>query len=151
ADWTRILGATAVLDLRLSFGRFTSYFPDGRQDTITASALGITMPHPPTTKTDAAPRIQVTNYSDIIGNQYTWSANNQWDLAPSITHTRGKQTLHFGFEFVYAGIGTGDIGRANGLFKFDNGWTQQYADRNRNRFDGSGVASLLLGFPVSGY
>jgi len=45
----------------------------------------------------------------------------------------------------------GIIGRANGLFKFDNGWTQQYADRNRNRFDGSGVASLLLGFPVSGY
>jgi len=152
ADWTRILSPSAILDLRLSFGRFTQYFPDGGRDTaLTASSLGMTLPHPATAKTDAAPRIQVNNYTDIIGNNYTWSTNNQWDLAPSITQTRGKHTRHYGIELVYAGIGQGDIGRANGQFKFDNGWTQQYADRNRNRSDGSGIASLLLGLPVSGF
>ncbi len=152
ADWTRILSPTMIFDFRMSFGRFTQYFPDGDRDTaLTASSLGITLPHPATTKTDAAPRIQITNYTDIIGNQYTWNTSNQWDFAPSVTQTSGTHTRHYGFEFVYAGIGTGDIGRANGLLKFDNGWTQQYADRNRDRSDGSGVASLLLGLPVSGY
>jgi hypothetical protein len=153
ADWTHILAAASVLDLRLSFGRFTSYFPDGppASSNITATALGMTMPHPPTTHTDVAPRIQVSSYSDIIGNLYTWSTNNQWDFSPSITHTSGTHTRRYGFEYVYAAIGTGDIGRANGLFAFTNGWTQQYADRNRNSSDGSGIASVLLGLPNSGY
>jgi len=151
ADWTRILTPATVMDFRVSFGRFTSYFPDGPPNNITASSLGMTMPHPPTTNTDTAPRVQVSSYSDIIGNLYTWSTNNQWDFAPSVTHTSGTHTRRYGFEFVYAGIGTGDIGRANGLFAFNNGWTQQYADRNRNASDGSGIASLLLGMPVSGY
>lgn len=152
ADWTHILGPTSILDVRISFGRYTSYFPDGARDTaLTAQSLGMTMPHPPTTKTDQAPRIQLNNYSDIIGNNYTWGTQNQWDFAPSVTQTHGTHTLHWGFEFVYAGVAQGDIGRANGQFKFDNGWTQQYADRNRDRFDGSGIASLLLGLPVSGY
>ncbi len=153
ADWTRILSPALALDLRISFGRFTSYFPDGPPESsnITARALGISMPHPPTTHTDTAPRMQVSGYSDIIGNLYTWSTNNQWDFSPSITHSSGGHTRRYGFEYVYAGIGTGDTGRANSLFAFTNGWTQQYADRNRDSSDGSGIASLLLGLANSGY
>jgi hypothetical protein len=152
ADWTHILSPVAVLDVRLSFGRFTSYFPNGSPaaQNITASALGITMPHPPTSQNDVAPQISVSSYSGIIGNSFTWSTNNQWDFAPSVTHTSGKHTRRYGFEYVYAGIATGDSGNANGTFSFTNGWTQQYADRNRNSSDGSGIASLLLGLPNSG-
>src|SRR5579872_390872 len=152
ADWTHILSPATVMDVRLSFGRFTSYFPDGppASQNITASALGITMPRPPTSPNDDAPQITLSSYSNIIGNSYTWSTNNQWDFAPSITHTSGKHTRRYGLEYVYAGVGTGDIGNANGLFGFTNGWTQQYADRNRNSSDGSGIASLLLGLPNSG-
>jgi hypothetical protein len=83
ADWTRIFTPAAVLDLRASFGRFTQIFPDGPPDEITASSLGITMPHPPTTSTDTAPRIQLNNYSDIIGNLYTWTTKTSGTSRPA--------------------------------------------------------------------
>jgi hypothetical protein len=152
ADWTRVLSPASVLDVRLSFGRFTSYFPDGQRDfSFTAADLGIQMPHAATVNRNTAPRISLDQYSDVIGNNYTWGTSNQWDLAAGVTTVHGKHTTHWGGEVVYAGIGTGDIGRANGQFKFDRGWTQQFADHTGAATDGSGVASLLLGLASSGY
>jgi hypothetical protein len=43
AAWTRILSPPTVLDIRASFDRFTSYFPDANlQSGVTASSLGMT-------------------------------------------------------------------------------------------------------------
>lgn len=152
ADWTRILSPSSVFDARLSFGRFTSYFPDGENDFgFTAADLGIQMPHAPTVNRGTAPRVSLDQYSDVIGNNYTWGTSNQWDLAPGVTTVHGKHTTHWGAEVVYAAVGTGNIGRANGQFTFNRGWTQQYADRSGAASDGSGVGSLLLGLASSGY
>jgi hypothetical protein len=51
---------------------------------------------------------------------------------------------------VYAGLGQGGPGRANGEFSFTRQWTQQFAARSSGVLDGSGVADLLLGAPYSG-
>jgi hypothetical protein len=151
-DWTRVVSPTMILDYRMSFGRFTSYFPDGeRSFSLTAADLGMKMPHAPTVDRTTAPRIQLDLYKDIIGNNYTWGTSNQWSVAPSLTQTHGKVTRKFGGEFVYAGVGKGDIGRANGQFTFNRTWTQQHSDRGRGRGDGSGVADMLLGRAASGY
>ena len=151
ADWTRVLSPASILDVRISGGRFTQWFPDGENPNFTASQLGMTMPHPPIVGIDTAPRVQLDTYSDIIGNLYSWSTYNNLSAAASVTHTHGGHTRHIGFEFVYSGVAKGDIGRANGQFTFDRTWTQNYTDRSRNRSDGMGVASMLLGIPSSGY
>ena len=153
AEWTHILSPSTIFDLRASFGRFTEYFPESSCLTcLTAQSLGILkMPRPPTVPGDTAPRVDLDLYSSIISNSYTWSTQNQWDLAPSFTYVRHGHALHFGLEFAYNALGNSGPGRANGEFSFTRQWTQQYPLLNRGALDGSGVADLLLGLPDSGF
>ena len=158
ADWTRILTPTAILDVRASFGRFTSYFPDANTASgVTAQSLGMNVIHAPTSTTDFPPRFTIDQFSDLFGNSsnpsnlYTWSTNNQWNIVPTVTLTRGTKTIRFGVDVVYAAIGSGSIGRANGQLGFTRYGTQQYPLRAGNSTDGSGIADLLLGLPGSGF
>nr|MDQ2901424.1 TonB-dependent receptor [Acidobacteriota bacterium] len=152
-EWTHVLSPSSVVDVRASFGRFTEYFPESSCPLcLTADALGIKIfPHAPTVEQNAAPRVNLDLYSSIIGNSYTWGTQNQMDLAPGMTQIHGRHVLHFGFEFVYAALGNGGPGRANGEFSFTRQWTQQFAGRNRGPLDGNGVADLLLGLPYTGF
>lgn len=152
AEWTHILSPSSVFNLRLSFGRFTEYFPNSASgDTITSSQLGILqLPHPPSVG-DSAPQIKLDLYSSIIGTSYNWSTQNQWDLQPGFVHTRGRHILHYGVEIVRAAIGSAAFGSANGQFSFDRSWTSQYSIRSTGARDGNGVADLLLGYPSSGF
>ena len=38
-QYTRILSPTSILDIRASYGRFTSKFPDAQTSTVTAASL----------------------------------------------------------------------------------------------------------------
>jgi hypothetical protein len=152
-EWTHVISASTVLDTRLSFGRYTRYFPDSSgAGNLTAAELGIlNIPRPPTIQTDNPPSFNLENYSSIIGNTYNWYTQNQWDFQPSIIHSRGKHVLHAGAEVVYAAIGSAGPGRANGEFSFGRAWTDQYTVGPRNGKDGSSVADLLLGTPQIGF
>src|SRR5439155_20614578 len=98
ADWTHSLSPSAILDVRASFGRFTAYFPDADVASgLTAKDLGITgAAHAPTSTTDFPPRIVVDQFSNLFGNGsnlYTWSTDNQWNIVPTVTISRGAKTL----------------------------------------------------------
>jgi hypothetical protein len=155
ADWTRILSPNMILDVRASFGRFTSYFPDANLNAgVTAASLGITIPHAPTSNFAVPPRFTIDQFSDLFGNGanlYTWGTDNQWNIAPTFTTTRGKTTLKFGADLVYAMNGAGNIGQANGQLGFTRYGTQQYPLYSGGASDGAGVADLLLGIPGSGF
>ena len=153
AEWTHVVSPATVLDVRASFGRFTALFPESSCfGCLTAADLGITnFPYAPTVTQNAAPHIDVSNATSIIGNTFTWNTENQIDVSAGVTQIRGRHTLHYGFEFAYAGMGQAGPGRANGEFDFTGQWTQQYAFRSRGVLDGNGVADLLLGLPYSGY
>ena len=156
ADWTRILSSTTVIDLRASFGRFTSIFPDNAwtSSTLTAKDLGMTkMIHAPTSTTEFPPRFTFDQFSNIFGsggNLYTWGSENQWNIAPTVTVAKGKMQWKFGFEYVYAMVPSGNVGRTNGQFTFDRSVTRQYPLVSINSSDGSSIADLLLGQPASG-
>jgi hypothetical protein len=153
-DYTWVKSPTAVWNYRLSFGRFTSRFPDGvRSYDFTFDKLGIkNMPQVPTVGgRKTAPRVQVGNYSDIIGNTFSWATDNQWDLTASLRQTKGRHSLSYGGEYAYLGLGRSGPGRANGLFAFGQGWTRQYRDLGQGALDGYSVAGLLLGNMDSGY
>ncbi len=155
ADWTRILSPTVIFDLRASFGRFTSYFPDAEADSgITAKDLGMNVIHAPTSTTNFPPRITLDQFSDLFGNStnlYTWSTDNQWNVVPTITMTRGSKTLRFGVDLVYAMRGNGSIGQANGQLGFNRYATQQYPLLAGASTVGAGIADLLLGQPGTGF
>jgi len=153
AEYTHIASASTVFNMRASFGRFSQFFPDASGDSnLTAAALGMTnMTHAPTVSSDAPPSFDLSNYSSIIGNTYSWSTQNQWSLQPGMIQTRGRHVIHYGIEFSYAAIGNAGPGRANGEFAFTPGWSQQYVNRSQGSKDGSGVADLLLGVPDTGF
>ena len=157
ADWTRIVSPSSVLDVRASFGRFTSIFPDNAytSSTLTAKDLGMTnMIHAPTSNTNFPPRFTFDQFSNIFGsggNLYTWGSENQWDIAPTLTIAKGKMQWKIGFEFVYAMVPSGNVGRTNGQFTFDRSVTRQYPlVGGVNNLEGSSIADLLLGQPASG-
>jgi hypothetical protein len=153
AEFTHIISPSMVFDFRASFGRFTQLFPDASGDSnLTATGLGmINMIHAPTVDSDSPPSFNLSTYSSIIGNTYSWSTQNQWSIQPGVIQTHGKHVIHYGFEWAYAAIATAGPGRANGEFSFTPGWTQQYVNHSAGARDGSSVADLLLGLPDSGF
>ncbi len=155
AAWTHVLSPTAVVDVRGSYGRFTQDFPRYTDFGLTADKIGIAQAfHAPTFKKNTVPHIAVGGYSELFaccGTVEAWSTFNQWDFAPSLTVTSGKHTRHFGFEYNYLASGDDNYGYSNGSFDFGQFWTQQNSSQNRGQFDGSGLATLLLGAPTGGY
>jgi len=150
-DWTHILSPQAVLDVRGSFGRFTSIFPRISDWSFTADKLGMTrMVHAPSVPYNLAPTFTMQDYSRVFNNTVDWNTNNQWDFAPSLSLTRQAHALHIGFEYNYTARATGNTGNANGRFDFNRDWTRQLSDRGQGTYDGSPIASLLLALPASG-
>ncbi len=153
AAWTKVLNPTSVLDVRGSFARFTTFFPRYTDYDFTTDELGMTnMPHAPTVLQNTVPRFDVNGYTQLfaLSSAGEWSTYNQWNFAPSLILTRGKHSIKTGFELNYVMNGIGNKGWANGTFSFDRGWTRQLSGFDGGQFDGSSVASLLLGYPASG-
>ncbi len=156
SNWTRILNSSTILDVRASFGRFTSFFPDVllTAQGVSARDFGINMPYPPGAFGTFPPRIVIDQFTNLFGtggNLTTWGTDNQWNLVPTVTMTRGNKTIKFGADLVYAMRGANNLGRPNGEFDFTRYGTQQYPQRAGSSTDGSGIADLLLGVPGSGF
>jgi hypothetical protein len=156
AAWTRILSPSTVLDVRASFSRFTQFFPDTNLTVgVTAASLGMTnLAHAPTSTLGAPPEILIDQFANLFGtgaNLYTWSTDNQWNIAPTLTMTRGAMTLKFGLDLVYAMQGSGNVGQANGELDFTRYGTQQYPLNGLATNVGAGIADVLLGIPASGF
>ncbi|HEX5082610.1 MAG TPA: carboxypeptidase regulatory-like domain-containing protein [Blastocatellia bacterium] len=154
-SWTHVVSPTTLLDVRASYGRFTSYFPRWTDFSLTAADVGMTqMITAPSTDLKSVPRIRTGDFTGLFasvgGDLFTWSTTNQWNLAPSLTMTRGRHTLRFGGEVHYYALGSQNTGYGTGTFDFNSGWTQQFPDVRRNGQDGSTIASLLLGTPAGG-
>ena len=153
-DETHVLGPRAVLDVRLSFGRFIQTTPGYSDFSVTAQTLGMTGFRPsPTSPGPVAPSINIGGYSNpgfSGGTAFSWTSTNNWNLTPSLTMTRSKHTIRTGVELNYTMRGSVNTGSSNGSFTFNQTWTQQFSSRSQGTFDGSGVATLLLGYPTSG-
>lgn len=154
-SWTHVVSPTTLLDVRASYGRFTSFFPRWTDFNLTAQDVGMTeMITAPSTDLKSVPRVRVGDFTTLFaaagGDLLTWNTNNQWNLAPSLTMTRGRHTLRVGGEVNYYATGSVAPGYGTGTFDFNSSWTQQFPDSRRNAFDGSSIASLLLATPAAG-
>src|SRR5262245_41893441 len=154
-NWTRVLSPTTLLDVRASYGRFTDLFPRWTDFDLTAADIGImNMPTAPTTELKSVPRILLGDFTGLFasvgGDLFTWNTQNQWNVAPSISMTRGKHNLRPAGECACCPSGAVAAGFGTGSFSFNADWTRQFPDTRRNGQDGSSIASLLLGIPASG-
>jgi hypothetical protein len=152
AAWTHVLSPTSVLDVRASFGRFTSFFPRYTDYDFTKDKIGMTnMPQAPTRLSDAVPRFDLTGYTALFsgGSAGEWNTYNQWSFTPSLMRTMGNHSIRFGGEMNYVARAVGDKSYSNGYFNFTQDWTRQLSGVGGGTYDGSPVASLLLGYPNS--
>ena len=153
ADVTHTLTNTMVADFRASFNRYVNPSPNGALAaglaTLSSTDLGLSMPAIPTTTRNLAPQFTINDgFASMIGNTISPIVFETYDIGPSITHTIGRHSLHYGGEFSLYHDVTGGIGNPNGGFSFSSGFTQQ--DYLQNKNDGSSIASLLLGIPSGG-
>jgi len=156
-DLTHTFSPKLVGDVRLSFNRFYSYYPNGTVragiNTLTAGALGLTMPQLPTTNKDYAPQINLgDNLPGVIGNTGDPGIFETYDLEPSMTQTFGRHALHYGAELSLYHAVSGGIGQPNGNFSFANTGNNNFTQKNpfQGAQDGSVLANLLLGYPSGG-
>ena len=155
ADWTSVISASTVFDVRASFGRFTQTTPCGEIGAITAKDLGMTgHVNAPRDPSDFPPYVAVDQFATLFCNPnpiFKWTTDNQYNVVPTLTKVIRDQTLKFGADFVYAMRADAGTGYANGNFSFNRYGTQQYPLSSINNKDGSGIADLMLGIPGSGY
>jgi hypothetical protein len=152
--WTHVFSPTKVLDVRGGWGRFTAMFPRYTDFDLTWDKLGMSgMIKAPTWEKNTVPRIDLGGYTNLFaccGTMRSWNTYNQANFTPSLTWIRGKHTLRTGFELNYVSRGDISPGYSNGNFTFNQTWTRQLSDRSQGTYDGSAIASLLLGVPASG-
>jgi hypothetical protein len=76
-DWT--MSATRILHWQTSYDRFVENFPDDSSGgEFTYDKLGIkNIPEVPTFPNKRAPRVQVSGFNDIFGNQYLNQSSRQ--------------------------------------------------------------------------
>jgi hypothetical protein len=146
-----------IFDVRFSFSRFSQTFPNiDKNGELTAQGLGITgITRANSSPFNSPPRITLDQYSNLFGNGsnlQTYKAENQWNIAPSVTLPRSTMTYKFGADLVYAGVASGDTGYANGYLNFNRWGSWQYSSRTSalNAADGNSIADILLGIPYSG-
>ena len=159
ASYTHILSPTALFDVHASFARYTDYSP--RQDIssgVTSQTLGMTaLIRAPTVNANYPPEFLFGSaFTDLFGlssnaNEFNWESDNQWDIAPAFTLTRGTHTIKAGADLNYAAIAIGNTGMANGEFTFNRTATQHYPLHSVNASDGNEIADLLLGTPDAGF
>jgi hypothetical protein len=155
-DETHVLSPSAVLDVKASFFRFVQLTPgySDQAQAITAQSIGMTnMIHAPTVDKSVIPNIFIGGFTGPLfgSGSFSWTPYNRWILNPSVTWTKGRHTLHFGFEGNYESRGNVSPGNAYGAFTFLPSLTQQATDRTINNTDQFlGIATLLLGMPTYG-
>ncbi len=152
--WTHVFSPTMVLDVRGSYGRFTSMFPRYTDFDLTWDKIGMTgMTKAPTWEKNTVPRFDLTGFTNLFaccGTMRSWNTYNQANFTPSLTKTFSRHTLRTGFEINYVTRGDISPGYSNGNFTFNQTWTRQLSGSGQGTYDGSTIASLLLGVPASG-
>lgn len=145
------LSPTVLLDLRLSFTRF-SYDRTALTQGYDLTQLGWPASMNNQVVVRVLPQANVTGYNGVFSTNGTGSTivdrNDTYSLAPSMTKIWGSHTLRFGAEIRRSTHNYYQQNSPSGRFNFDALMTSS------NPFNaagtGNGFASFLLGYAASG-
>jgi hypothetical protein len=152
-SYDRTMSATRIFHAQANFNRFVENFPDVSDYNFTIDKLGMRpLPTVGTFPTTLAPRMNVDGFAAIFGNQFVnQSSRQQANFQGNFSEVHGKHSLKYGTELAMLLNHNKSSGRAGGEFSFNDQWTRQHQGVRQGVLDGSSVASILLGFPASGF
>ncbi len=151
--YDRTLSPTRILHVQASYNRFIQNFPDVSDPNFTWDKLGIRkMPQVDTFPTKLAPRVTVSGFANLFGNQFkNQSSRQQLNLQGNVAEVRGRHSFKYGFEWATIIRHSKASGRASGELGFNGMWSRQFFGISQGSLDGSSVADLLLGNIASGF
>jgi hypothetical protein len=154
ADVTSVLNPTLVLNSRAGFIRHDFYIqPHG--DGFDPATLGFASSFTSQLARDTFPQIQYEGYSTYGttfggGTGPIFTVSDTWSWTEAFSKTAGNHALKFGGEFRAMINDQQNPTSSTGRFAFTRAFTQ--ADPLRaDATAGNGVASMLLGYPASGF
>jgi hypothetical protein len=152
-SYDKTLSPTRIFHFQTNYNRFQQNFPDVSDYSFTVDKLGMRpLPVVGTFPTTLAPRMNVSGFAALFGNQFVnQSSRQQLNAQGNVSETRGKHTIKYGGEWAMLLNHNKASGRAGGEFTFDNRWSREYQGVSRGALDGSAVADLLLGNIGSGF
>lgn len=153
-DLTRTFSPSLVGDFKVSFLRYVNTNTTGvavAQNFTGDKIGGLQMPVvPTTTHLNIVPTVSLSSFTNIFGNTYNSSIQNNWYFSPSLSQVAGKHVLHYGLQYMALQYGGSGIpGQPNGEFTFNGRWSRENPLRS-HAGSGLSVADLLLGYPNSG-
>jgi hypothetical protein len=151
-SYDKTLTPTRLFHWQASYNRFQENFPDVSDYEFTYDKIGIQrLPVVDTFPTRLTPRVTVSGYNDIFGNNFlNQSSRQQLNMQGNISELRGRHSMKFGAEWAMLMRHSRSAGRAGGQLGFDNVWSRQFRGVRVDTLDGNGVADLLLGNLNSG-
>ncbi len=151
-SYDKTLTPTRLFHWQASYNRFQENFPDVSDYEFTYDKIGIQrLPVVDTFPTRLTPRVTVSGYNDIFGNNFlNESSRQQLNMQGNISELRGRHSMKFGAEWAQLMRHSRSAGRAGGQLGFDNIWSRQFRGVRVDTLDGNGVADLLLGNLNSG-
>ncbi len=150
-DSVTTLTATTILNVRASLTRWVEdiRLPDDIRS-FRATQIGwpqslvSQLPGP-----DRFPFFSVSDYTSLGNDQVSLEPTNVLSLQPNVATVRGRHTLKAGLDFRVTRYTRIRPEMSGGRLNFDRGFTRR--DYNiQDALSGNGMASLLLGYPVSG-
>lgn len=150
ADWTYLLNATMVLNLRAGLGRYEGFSGNTYGKDFNPTQLGFPASLVGQFGVLEFPRFTIQNYSQLGSNGvYNYTTQDVYSLQPSLSWTRGRHFLHLGGELRRYNDNNLSAGLASGSYNFDPGFTQANPLQADNT-SGNAFASFLLGYPSGG-
>lgn len=149
-DWTYTISPAMILDLRGGLSRWESSSGNDLGRGFNPAQLGFPSSLVGQFTTLQFPQFSFNNYNQLGADHYTsYSASDNWSITPGMTWVRGRHIFKYGFELRRYNDNAIQPGTADGVYNFDNSWTQanplQGDDASGNEF-----ASFLLGYPTGG-
>jgi Carboxypeptidase regulatory-like domain len=152
-DLSHVFSDSMVLDANASFGHNYALSVTGQaiNDNFLASKLGFNMPAVSNTShQNITPTFAITGMTGLFGNTANGTADADANFSASITEQLGKQSLHYGLEFMDIQTApTGVLGQPNGTFTFGVNFSQQNP-LTATTGSGNEIADVLMGYPSSG-
>jgi hypothetical protein len=172
-DWVSTLSTTMVFNLRTSMTRWqedlpgfdhkfspTQWgWPESLARALPLQSRGGTRNFPtrmlfvqdsmPVPSGGRPPYINVDSYGFLGSNTFLFEPTNVFSLAPNVALIRGRHTVKIGLDYRVSRFTEQRPDFAASRLNFDRGFTRQNY-LVQDAVSGNAIASMLLGYPVSG-
>ncbi|MCL4844705.1 MAG: TonB-dependent receptor, partial [Bryobacteraceae bacterium] len=151
ADWTSTLSPTTTLNIRAGLSRWETSSGNIYGFGFNPAQLGFSQDLVNQFIALQFPRFNLGTYQAIGSDRvYSTSPDDTYSLQPNVNMVVRNHFFKFGADLRRYNSNTNDPGGASGNYTFNRQWTQQRALQS-DAVSGNELASLLLGYPASGY